>query len=98
VSDLVDGLVKLGNSDERYPVNLGNPIEMTILEFAERIQRLIGTNLPIAHGPMTADDPKQRQPDIAKAARVLGWAPKVDLEDGLRQTVDYFKTKLAASH
>jgi len=96
VSDLVEGLVRLANSDERFPVNLGNPLEMTITEFAERIQRLMGTNSPIIYKALPSDDPKQRQPDIAKAARVLGWAPKVGLEDGLRQTVEYFKTKLAA--
>ncbi len=93
VSDLVDGLVRLGNSEERFPVNLGNPVEMTISEFAERIQRLMGTKSPIVYKDLPSDDPKQRQPDIGKAARVLGWAPKVSLEDGLRQTVAYFKSR-----
>ncbi len=97
VSDLVEGLVQLANSDERYPVNLGNPEEMSIREFAERIQQLTGTNSQIVYKPLPSDDPKQRQPDISKAARVLGWAPKVSLEDGLRSTVEYFKAKLAAS-
>ncbi len=91
VSDLVDGLVRLGKSEERFPVNLGNPLEMTILEFAERIQRLMGTKSALIRKPLPSDDPKQRQPDIAKAARVLGWAPTVNLEDGLRETVAYFK-------
>ena len=95
VSDLVDGLVRLGNSEERFPVNLGNPVEMTILEFAERIQRLMGTESPLIRKPLPSDDPKQRQPDIGKAARVLGWAPKVNLEDGLRETVAYFKSQAA---
>jgi dTDP-glucose 4,6-dehydratase len=93
VSDLVDGLVRLGNSDERLPVNLGNPLEMTILEFAERIQRLMGTESPLIRKPLPSDDPKQRKPDITKAARVLGWAPKVNLEEGLRETVNYFKSR-----
>lgn len=91
VSDLVDGLVRLANSEERFPVNLGNPVEMTILEFAERIQRLMGTESPLIRKPLPSDDPKQRKPDIGKAARVLGWAPKVGLEEGLKATVEYFK-------
>ena len=95
VSDLVDGLVRLANSEERFPVNLGNPVEMTISEFAERIQRLMGTQSPIVYKGLPSDDPKQRKPNIEKAARVLGWAPKVDLEDGLRETVNYFKSRLA---
>jgi dTDP-glucose 4,6-dehydratase len=93
VSDLVDGLVRLANSEERFPVNLGNPVEMTISEFAERIQRRMGTNSPIVYKDLPSDDPKQRKPDISKAARVLGWAPKVDLETGLRDTVAYFKSR-----
>jgi dTDP-glucose 4,6-dehydratase len=97
VSDLVDGLVRLANSEERFPVNLGNPVEMKISEFAERIQRLMGTSSKLIYQPLPSDDPKQRQPDISKAARVLGWAPKVELEDGLRQTVAYFKKKLAVT-
>src|SRR5581483_3990477 len=92
VSDLVDGLYRLMLSDERFPVNLGNPQELTILEFAERIQRLMGNNLPIVHQPLPSDDPKRRQPDITKAKRVLGWEPKVPLEDGLRDTVEYVKS------
>ena len=91
VSDLVDGLIRLSQSDERFPVNLGNPIEMTILEFAEGIQTLMGSNLPIEHKPLPADDPKQRQPDIRKAKAVLDWEPKVDLATGLGLTVEYFR-------
>jgi nucleoside-diphosphate-sugar epimerase len=72
-------------------VNLGNPLELTILEFAQRIQRLMGNNLAIVHQPLPSDDPKRRQPDISKAKRVLGWEPKVSLEDGLRETVEYVK-------
>jgi dTDP-glucose 4,6-dehydratase len=91
VSDLVDGLYRLMFSDERYPVNLGNPRELTIMEFAERIRILVGNGLNIVHKPLPEDDPKRRQPDISKAKRVLGWEPKVSLEDGLRETVEYFR-------
>jgi dTDP-glucose 4,6-dehydratase len=97
VSDLVDGLVRLANSDERYPVNLGNPVEMTILEFAERIRALIDPELPIVYQPLPEDDPKKRQPSIGKAKRVLDWEPKVSLADGLQETVAYFKTVLAGA-
>jgi dTDP-glucose 4,6-dehydratase len=96
VSDLVDGLVRLGSSEERYPVNLGNPLELTILEFAERIRRLMESNLEIIHRPLPEDDPKKRRPDISKAKRILGWEPKVPLEDGLRETVEYFRIAVAA--
>jgi dTDP-glucose 4,6-dehydratase len=95
VSDLVDGLYRLMLSEEREPVNLGNPEEITLLEFAERIQRLLGTNSPLAFYPLPENDPTRRQPDISKAYRTLGWQPHVALEDGLRETVAYFKTKLA---
>ena len=91
VSDLVDGLCRLMESDERYPVNLGNPQEMTILEFAERIRRLTGTKSQIVHEPLPQDDPKQRKPDISKARSLLGWQPHVALEDGLRETIKYFR-------
>lgn len=91
VSDMVDGLVRLAASDERFPVNLGNPVELTILEFAERISELMGSKLPIVFEPLPDDDPKKRRPDITKAKRVLGWEPKVNLEAGLRETVEYFK-------
>src|SRR5580704_10404633 len=91
VSDLVDGLYRLTMSDERYPVNLGNPQELTILEFAERIRRLTGTKAQLEFKELPQDDPKRRQPDISKAKRVLGWEPKVGLEDGLRETIEYFQ-------
>ena len=91
VSDLVDGLYRLMGSDERYPVNLGNPQEMTILEFAKCIRRLTEARSQIVHEPLPQDDPKQRRPDIAKAHRLLGWQPRVTLEDGLRQTIVYFR-------
>jgi len=97
VSDMVEGLVRLANSEERFPVNLGNPVELTMLEFAERISRLVGIKGQILHQPLPSDDPKRRQPNIAKAKKVLGWEPKVNLEDGLRETVAYFKTRLATA-
>ena len=91
VSDLVEGLVRLSQSEERDPVNLGNPAELTILEFAERIRRLMGVSGELAFEPLPSDDPKKRRPDISKAKRVLGWEPKVGLEEGLKETVGYFK-------
>ena len=97
VTDLVDGLVKLSASEERLPVNLGNPVELTILEFAERIRRLVNSNLAFKFEPLPQDDPRKRRPDISKAKRVLGWEPNVSLEDGLRETVAYFKDLVLAS-
>jgi dTDP-glucose 4,6-dehydratase len=91
VSDLVDGLYRLMLSEERYPVNLGNPIEMTILDFAEHIRRVTRTASKIVFEPLPEDDPKQRKPDIGKALAVLGWQPRVPLEEGLRETVEYFR-------
>jgi dTDP-glucose 4,6-dehydratase len=97
VSDMVDGLYRLMLSEERYPVNLGNPCEMTILEFAERIREVTGSRAPVVFEPLPEDDPKQRCPDIAKARALLGWAPKVALEEGLALTVGYFRGLPAAS-
>jgi dTDP-glucose 4,6-dehydratase len=97
VRDLVDGLYRLMLSDERYPVNLGNPQELTILEFAERIRRLTGTVAPLEFQPLPEDDPKMRRPDITKAKQVLGWEPKVSLEEGLKETVAYFQERIAAT-
>jgi dTDP-glucose 4,6-dehydratase len=96
VSDLVDGLYRLMLSDERYPVNLGNPREMTILEFAEHIRQMTGTKSEIIFQELPQDDPKQRKPDITKARAVLGWEPRVPLEEGLRETVAYFRGLTAA--
>ena len=91
VADLVDGLCRLMFSEEPDPVNLGNPLELTISEFAERIQRLMGNRLIIEYKPLPQDDPKRRRPNIGKARRILGWEPRISLEDGLRETVEYFK-------
>ena len=90
VSDMVDGLYRLLFSEERYPVNFGNPHELTIREFAERIRRLTGTSSELIFCPLPEDDPKQRRPDISKARALLAWEPRVSLEEGLRRTVEYF--------
>ena len=98
VSDLVEGIVRLFHSDETTPVNLGNPAEMTILDFAHKVLELTGSSSPIQFvtptDARTADDPKVRCPDINKARRALGWEPQMPLDEGLRQTVTYFKKKL----
>ena len=91
VNDLVDGLYRLMLSEERFPVNLGNPEEMTILQFAEQIRMLTGSDAPLSFQPLPEDDPRQRQPDITKARQVLGWEPVISLEDGLRETIGYFQ-------
>jgi dTDP-glucose 4,6-dehydratase len=97
VSDLVEGLLLLSESDERYPVNLGNSAEMSIRRFADEIRARFDNQVGIESKPLPADDPKLRQPDISKARRVLGWQPKVPLSEGLTITIDYFKQKVAAS-
>ncbi|TMA83674.1 MAG: SDR family oxidoreductase [Deltaproteobacteria bacterium] len=94
VSDLVEGIVRLLRSDYRSPVNLGNPIEVSIREFADRIKALTASRSEIAFRPLPVDDPKVRQPDITRARQLLGWEPRVSLEDGLRRTIDYFRPKL----
>ena len=92
VSDLVDGIFRLMQSDEPFPVNLGNPNEMTIGEFAEQIRLLTGSSSAIVYRPLPEDDPQQRQPDISKARQLLGWEPRVPLDAGLRLTLDYFRS------
>jgi dTDP-glucose 4,6-dehydratase len=94
VDDLVEGIWRLLRSDEVYPVNVGNPGEMTILEFASRIKQLTGSPSPIVHRPLPEDDPKVRQPDISKARRILGWEPRYDLDEGLQRTLAYFRERL----
>ncbi|HJQ82560.1 MAG TPA: UDP-glucuronic acid decarboxylase family protein [Candidatus Binatia bacterium] len=91
VSDLVEGIVRLLRSEHSGPVNCGNPMEVSILQFAEKIRALTGSKSEIVFRPLPEDDPKVRQPDIALARKLLGWEPKVSLEDGLRKTVDYFR-------
>jgi len=92
VSDLVEGIYRLLMSDEVAPTNIGNPAEMTVLQFAQEIKRLTGTNAQIEFRPLPEDDPKVRKPDIAKARRLLGWEPVVPLEEGLQRTIDYFRS------
>jgi dTDP-glucose 4,6-dehydratase len=94
VSDLVDGVMRLMDSDVNDPVNIGNPHEVTIKEIAETIIRLLGSASRLAYRPLPVDDPRQRRPDITRARTLLGWEPKVALEDGLLRTVDYFRRKL----
>jgi dTDP-glucose 4,6-dehydratase len=91
VSDLVDGIYRLLMSDYAKPVNIGNPEEISLKDFAEEIQSLIGGNSKIVYMPLPQDDPKQRQPDITKAKEILGWSPKVGRSEGLKITLDYFK-------
>ena len=93
VSDLVDGLYRLMQSDEAYPVNLGNPNEMSIRDFAETIVELLQATSRIVYQPLPEDDPQQRQPDITKARTLLGWEPKVGLREGLQRTVAYFRSR-----
>ena len=94
VDDLVDGIYRLLLSDYPYPVNVGNPGEITIKQFGEEIIKLTGTKQQMVHKPLPQDDPKQRQPDITKAREILGWEPKVSREEGLRITYEFFKKQL----
>ncbi len=94
VSDLVDGIIRLMESDVHDPVNIGNPHEMTIEEIAKAIIRISNSKSRIVYRPLPEDDPKVRRPDITRARTLLGWEPKVPLEEGLLKTLDYFKTRL----
>jgi len=91
ISDLLDGFWRLMQATANEPVNLGNPHEMTLLELAKRIVRLTGSRSEIAFAPLPVDDPKVRQPDIGRARSLLGWEPRVDVDEGLRLTIDWFK-------
>jgi len=93
VDDLIEGFVRLMGSDTVGPVNIGNPGEFTMLQLAELVLRLVGGSSKVVHLPLPADDPRQRRPDIALAKRVLGWEPTVPLEEGLKRTIEYFKTQ-----
>jgi len=94
VSDLIEGIYQLLMSDEVDPVNIGNPAEMSVLEFAQEIIRIVGSTSTIILKPLPQDDPKVRQPDISKIKRVLGWTPTVSLQEGLTKTLAYFKEQL----
>jgi dTDP-glucose 4,6-dehydratase len=95
VSDLIDGIYRLSQSNEHLPTNIGNPTELTILEFAERIRAEFPNPPKLIFEPLPEDDPKQRRPDISKAKKVLGWEPKVSLEQGLHLTLQYFREQYA---
>jgi dTDP-glucose 4,6-dehydratase len=97
VSDLIDGIFKLAMSDFHEPVNIGNPREMTIKQFAEEILRITGAKSKIEYKPLPVDDPKVRQPDITRAKKILGWEPKVQFDEGIRKTIDYFREHLKDS-
>jgi len=94
VDDLIDGMIRMMNSQDEVtgPINVGNPFEFTMLQLAETVLRLTGSSSRIEHRPIPQDDPKQRQPDITRARTLLEWEPKVQLEDGLRETIAYFRT------
>ena len=94
VSDLVEGMVRLLQSDVLGPVNVGSPDEITMLEFAKVINRLVGNEAGIVHKPLPVDDPRVRQPDITRARATLGWEPKVTMEEGLAHTIDYFRSRI----
>jgi dTDP-glucose 4,6-dehydratase len=91
VSDEIDGFIRLSKSNERWPVNIGNPTEFTILECAKRVLAVTGSRSAVRYEPLPQDDPKQRCPDITKARTLLGWEPKIDLETGLRMSLEYFR-------
>ena len=93
VSDLIDGIYRLSQSKYHEPVNIGNPTEFTILQFAEMVRKLLRSRSRIVRKPLPVDDPKQRRPNIALAGKLLGWKPKVELEEGLRRTIEYFRRK-----
>src|SRR5262249_8502835 len=94
VSDLIEGIYRLMLSDYELPVNIGNPVELSVLEFAKQIIRATQSRSKIAFKPLPQDDPKQRQPDITKAKKLLGWQPKVPLNEGLVKTIEYFRDKV----
>jgi dTDP-glucose 4,6-dehydratase len=94
ITDLVDGIIRLMLSSENDPVNIGNPREMTIKEIAETIIRMTDSKSRIVYRPLPTDDPKQRRPDITRARTLLGWEPKVQLDEGLVKTIEYFRGKV----
>ena len=94
VSDLVDGIIRMMESSENSPINIGNPAEMTIKQIAETIIEMTGSKSRVIYQPLPEDDPKVRRPDITRARTLLGWEPKVDLREGLTKTIDYFRTKV----
>ena len=98
VSDEIEGILRLAKSDEHLPVNIGNPQEWTVLECARAVLRVTGSSSRIAFRPLPQDDPMQRQPDITRARTLLGWEPKIDLETGLRLSLEYFRSQVERPH
>jgi dTDP-glucose 4,6-dehydratase len=98
VDDLIEGIYRLMLSDEHMPVNVGNPQEITILEFAERIRKHFNNVPEIIFKPLPQDDPKRRCPDISRAKRILKWEPNISLEEGLKSTLAYFKLEFSRQH
>ncbi|MGH7827981.1 MAG: UDP-glucuronic acid decarboxylase family protein [Candidatus Binatia bacterium] len=94
IEDLIAGIHRLLESHEHLPVNIGNPNEMTVIEFANKILELTGSESPVVYKPLPQDDPQVRQPDITKARKILGWEPKVGLDQGLAKTIEYFRARL----
>ncbi len=94
VSDLIDGILRLSRSEEYLPVNIGNPVEMTVLECARKVLAVTGSSSQIRHEPLPQDDPARRRPDISKARALLGWEPKIDLVAGLQLSLDYFRAHI----
>jgi UDP-glucuronate decarboxylase len=97
VDDLIEVIIRLMNSNVTGPINIGNPIEFTILELAQEVIRLTGSKSPIIQKPLPSDDPKQRRPDISKAKELLDWQPKIQLEEGLKATIAYFDKKITCT-
>jgi dTDP-glucose 4,6-dehydratase len=95
VSDEIEGILRLAKSDEHLPTNIGNPNEFTIVECAKKVLEVTGSKSKIKYEPLPQDDPKQRRPDISKARRLFGWEPKIQLEEGLRLSLEYFKKAIA---
>jgi nucleoside-diphosphate-sugar epimerase len=91
VEDLIEGILLVFERGDAEPVNLGNPSEFTVRELADIVLRLTGSPSPVVYRPLPTDDPRQRRPDISRARRLLGWEPKVELEEGLRRTIGYFR-------
>jgi UDP-glucuronate decarboxylase len=96
VSDLVEGLMRLMNSEYTGPINLGNPDEYTILQLAEAIQKMVNPDAEIIFKPLPQDDPQRRRPDITKAKTLLGWQPTIPLQEGLKLTIEDFRSRIAA--
>jgi len=98
VSDLIDGILRLSRSSEHEPVNIGNPVEWTILECAEEVLRVTGSSSKLVFSPLPQDDPTRRRPDITKARTLLGWEPKVQLREGLERSLEYFRVSMKVKH